>query len=245
MTLEALIFDVDGTLAETEEAHRTAFNAAFVEFGLNEQWPDPTHGWIWTRELYRRLLKVTGGKERIAAFLESGLGVDPAPWGPLIAEIHARKTAIFTRNVSRGVLELRPGVKKTIAWAASHGLRLAIATTTSRPNVDALCLAGFGRPADRVFEVIAAGDEVAAKKPAPDVYALALRRLGLAPEQCLALEDSRNGLVSASAAGLRCLVTPSLYTEGEDFGEADAVCAGLSPEAIQAFGPLANAQASA
>ncbi len=235
MALEALIFDVDGTLAETEEAHRAAFNAAFAEIGHAKRCPDSKHGWTWSRDLYARLLGVTGGKERIAAYVEADLGIDASAAQQFIAEIHGLKTAIFTHDVASGAVGLRPGVAETIAWAISRGLRLAIATTTSRPNVDALCLAEFGRPADMVFEVIAAGDEVARKKPAPDVYDLALERLGLRPEACLAVEDSLNGLKAAKAAGLRCLITPSLYTAEEDFSGANAICSELTPTAMDRF----------
>lgn len=201
--LEALIFDVDGTLAETEELHRAAFNAAFEAAGL---------GWHWTQDDYRRLLKTTGGKERIAAFMaETGAsGVD-------IPALHRAKTGFYTAMMAQGGLALRPGVADLIQRARSAGVRLAIATTTSRPNVDALCAACFGQPSEAVFEVIACGDEVAAKKPAPDVFLLALARLGLPAGACLALEDSRNGLRSALAAGLCTVVTPSVYTADEDF----------------------------
>lgn len=204
MTLAALIFDVDGTLAETEEAHRAAFNAAFDARGM---------GWHWTPDDYRRLLATTGGKERIADHaVRIGAALTPSE----IAALHADKTARYTDLIAAGELPLRPGVADLVAAARAAGLRLAIATTTSRPNIEALTLAAWGRPAAKVFDVIAAGDEVALKKPAPDVYLLALHRLGVAPEAALALEDSRNGLLSARAAGLRVLVTPSLYTDHED-----------------------------
>lgn len=209
MNVRALIWDVDGTLAETEELHRAAFNAAFAEAGL---------AWHWSQDDYRRLLKTTGGKERIAVFMaEIGAsGVD-------IPALHKAKTALYTSMMAQGGLALRPGVADLMAQARAAGIRLAIATTTSRPNVDALCAACFGQPSDQVFEVIASGDEVPAKKPAPDIYLLALQRLGLPANACLALEDSRNGLRSALAAGLRTIVTPSVYTMGEDFTGADAV----------------------
>lgn len=203
---EALIFDVDGTLAETEELHRRAFNETFAEWGL---------GWHWDRADYRRLLNVTGGKERIAAFMaEAGMhGTD-------IAALHRAKTARYSELMAQGGLELRPGVADLILQAKAAGLRLAVATTTSRVNVDALCAACFKRPAHDVFEVVAAGDEVARKKPAPDVFLLALERLDLAAGVCIAFEDSPNGLQSARAAGLATIVTPSAYTMGEDFAGA-------------------------
>jgi HAD superfamily hydrolase (TIGR01509 family) len=212
--VEALIFDVDGTLAETEELHRRAFNECFAEWDL---------GWHWGRADYARLLKTTGGKERIAAFMaEIGTeGVD-------IPALHAAKTARYTALMAQGAMHLRPGVAALIARARARGQRLAIATTTSRPNVEALSLACFARPASEVFDVIAAGDEVAMKKPAPDVYLLALDRLGLAPTACRAFEDSRNGLLSAQQAGLQVIVTPSAYTEGEDFTGATRILPDLT-----------------
>jgi HAD superfamily hydrolase (TIGR01509 family) len=211
---EALIFDVDGTLSETEEVHRRAFNESFAAWGL---------GWHWDRADYARLLKTTGGKERIAAFMAE-IGATDVD----IPALHAAKTARYTALVAKGEMPLRPGVADLIARARAKGQHLAVATTTSRPNVEALCLACFDRPAEAVFDVLACGDEVAVKKPAPDIYQLALSRLGLAPEVCLAFEDSRNGLLSALQAGLAVIVTPSAYTEGEDFSGAAAVLPDLT-----------------
>lgn len=211
MRPEALIFDVDGTLAETEELHRRAFNDSFAAHGL---------GWRWSRDDYRRLLQTTGGKERIAAHMR-GIGRDPGEID--IPALHRAKTDRYTALMAQGDLALRDGIANLIAAARSAGLRVAIATTTSRPNVDALCAATFGQPPEAIFAAIACGDEVAAKKPAPDVYALALDRLGLTPARAVAFEDSSNGLRSALCAGLPCIVTPSAYTAGEDFTGALAV----------------------
>lgn len=208
MSLAALIFDVDGTLAETEELHRAAFNAAFADAGL---------GWHWTRDIYRRLLKVTGGKERIAAWCAE-IG-DPLTPGD-IAVLHADKTNRYSGMMATGQIALRPGVARLRAEARTRGVALAVATTTTRANVEALTRAVWSATAAEIFEVIAAGDEVAAKKPAPDVYLMALRRLGIAADAALAFEDSRNGLLSARGAGLRTVITPSIYTLGEDFGGA-------------------------
>lgn len=207
--IRAFIWDVDGTLAETEEAHRLSFNAAFAAAGLD---------WDWDRQDYRRLLLTTGGKERIRAHAESiGHQIADAE----IRALHADKTLHYTRMVAEGAVALRAGIAQAIAKGRAAGIAQAIATTTSRPNVDALVEAAFGRPADQVFDVIAAGDEVAAKKPAPDVYLLALSRLGLSAADCIAFEDSRPGAASARAAGLRIVLTPSAYTEGDDFGPVD------------------------
>ncbi len=205
---EALILDVDGTLAETEELHRRAFNAAFAEAGL---------GWHWTQDDYRALLSTTGGKERMARFAgEQGLD----PTGLPIAALHRAKTAHYVALMEGGAIALRPGIAALMDEARAAGLRLAVATTTTPANVAALSRAVFGRPMEAVFDVIAAGDEVATKKPAPDVYLLALARLGLRADQAVAFEDSRNGLRAAQAAGLRCIVAPGLYTAHEDLSAA-------------------------
>ncbi|SDI20530.1 HAD-IA family hydrolase [Salipiger marinus] len=226
MTLAALIFDVDGTLAETEEAHRHAFNLSFAEAGL---------GWHWDRDTYRRLLRTTGGKERMRRYAqETG---QPAPD---VTALHARKTETYARQLAQG-LALRPGVADLVTAARAAGLRLAVATTTSAPNVQALARACWDRDADQVFDVIAAGDEVPRKKPAADIYTLALARLGLPAGAALAFEDSRNGVLAARGAGLRVVVTPALYTEAEDFTGALAVIPSL--ESAHWPEPLATALA--
>jgi HAD superfamily hydrolase (TIGR01509 family) len=207
--VKALIFDVDGTLAETEEAHRRAFNETFAAFGLD---------WDWTPDLYRALLKTTGGKERMRAYARDHRGLDPERLP--IAEIHAQKSEIYGEMVLTGRIPLRPGIPALLADAQAQGVRLAVATTTNLPNVEALIRGTLGCAASDVFEVIAAGDMVAAKKPAPDVYTLALEGLGLEAAACLAFEDSRNGLVSALGADLRCVACPSGYTEDDDLSGA-------------------------
>ena len=212
MALRAIIFDVDGTLSETEEAHRLAFNDTFAEFGLN---------WHWDRDLYRELLKTTGGKERMTAYARDHLGVEPDRDD--IARIHARKTERYGELIEGGAAALRPGIRELIEDAQAQGCRLAIATTTNRPNVDRLVAATLGIAAGDLFEVIAAGDEVEHKKPAPDVFNLALAGLGLGATDCVAIEDSRNGLLSAKGAGLACVVSPSIYSSGAPLDEADAV----------------------
>lgn len=210
-TLKALIFDVDGTLADTErDGHRCAFNLAFAEHGLD---------WHWDADTYGRLLAVTGGKERIRHYLEL---TEPAFLTRADAEaqiraLHATKTRHYVGLAGSGRIPLRPGVVDQIDWAMARGIRLAIATTTTPENVDALLAATLSGPARRAFEVIGAGDVVPAKKPAPDIYHWVLARLGLPADQCLAVEDSRNGLQAALGAGLRCLVTRNDYTRNEDF----------------------------
>lgn len=217
--MKAFIFDVDGTLAETEELHRAAFNEAFGRHGLS---------WHWDTARYKELLAVSGGKERMRRFMDAE-GLEPSePADELIRRLHLEKTDIYGRGVRDGRLALKPGVADLVSEAKRRGIRLAIATTTSRDNVDALLAVAFGGLED--FEVIACGDMVPAKKPAPDVYLLALAKLGLAPADCLAFEDSSNGLRSAKAAGLRCVVTPALYTRDEDFADADLVVEDLTDQ---------------
>lgn len=215
MTVEALIFDVDGTLAETEELHRRAFNAAFAQAGLD---------WDWSADLYRDLLRTTGGKERIAAHLAGlpqGGSAAAALDAAAIAALHRRKTDLYGAMMAEGALSLRPGVREVVEAARGAGLGLALATTTSPANVEALVQSTWGCPARALFDVIAAGDEVAAKKPAPDVYRLALERLGRPAAACIAFEDSRNGVLAARAAGLRVVATPAIFTAHEDLSDAD------------------------
>jgi len=200
--LKALIFDVDGTLAETEDLHRQAFNRAFVELGLP---------WHWDAALYADLLTVMGGKERLAYYIDTQHAPDAKALHALAPEIHARKTAAYGALVVESRLPLRPGIARLIAEARAAGIRLAVATTTSRPNVDRLLAINFP-PGDAPFDVIAAGDEADRKKPAPDVYLLALAGLDVAAWEAVAFEDSAAGISSARAAGLPVLATRSRYT---------------------------------
>lgn len=216
--LEALIFDVDGTLAETEELHRRAFNEAFAEAGLD---------WRWGTELYRDLLKVTGGKERMLHYAAAYRPHERAPAEEQLRALHARKTERYAALVETGAVRLRPGFARLLAEAREAGMRLAIATTTSPPNVAALLRATLGPASERLFEVIVAGDAAARKKPFPDAYELALAELGLTSASCIAFEDSANGLRAARGAGLATIVTPSLYTADEDFDGALAVLSHL------------------
>jgi HAD superfamily hydrolase (TIGR01509 family) len=227
LSLEAIIFDVDGTLAETEEVHRAAFNFAFLEAGLP---------WHWNQALYGRLLKVTGGKERIRHYLySSGIDTLSADPGAAIAALHAAKTARYAQMLHSGEIQLRPGFHALLEEARRAGVRMAIATTTSLPNVEALLKATHGERAMSYFEVIAAGDSVASKKPAPDIYLSALRQLRLPASACLAVEDSQNGLRAALAADLATLVIRSSYTEGDDFSGAALVVGSLA-EASERLG---------
>lgn len=229
--LKAIIFDVDGTLSETEEVHRHAFNGAFREKGLD---------WHWSRKLYKKLLDVSGGKERIRQFIDQHHRQYPEidDLDEFIRDIHLTKTAKYTRMVLDGKASLRPGIRQLIRNTAINGYRLAIATTTSIPNVEALLSAAFGGEGMALFEVICAGDSVPAKKPAPDIYIAALERLKLRADECIAIEDSRNGLLSAVAAGIPTVITPGVYTKDQCFDEAACVIENL---AAVSFGELISA----
>ena len=230
MTLEALIFDVDGTLAETEELHRQAFNRTFERFGLD---------WMWDRELYTDLLQTTGGKERILRYIEDHHPERRDLVGK-IADLHATKSRAYVELLADGALELRPGVARLIHEARAAGVRLAIATTTTPDNVAALLTSTLG-PESPGWFAIAAGDMVARKKPDPAVYALALHMLAVEPSRAIAFEDSVNGIAAARAAGLAVVATPSLYLAKEDLSAATAVVGDLG-EPGAPLRPIAGAQ---
>lgn len=216
-----LIFDVDGTLADTErDGHRPAFNAAFAQAGLD---------WEWSEDLYGELLAVTGGKERMQFYLDKYRPdfVQPPDIQAIIAKLHVAKTDYFTRILAAGKIPLRPGVKRLIDEARAAGVRLAISTTTTPVNVEALLLHSMGAQAAGWFEVIAAGDDAKAKKPDPEIYRVVLERLGVSPAECLAIEDSANGVKSALGAGIKTLVTINGYTRDDDLRGAVLVVDGL------------------
>ncbi len=226
MGLEALIFDVDGTVADTEEVHRQAFNAAFSEAG---------YPWVWDRGRYKGLLATAGGRERLLRYLkEIGFSTpDGEDLEAFAQRLHERKTTLFgERLAGGGCIPLRPGVERLIGEAFDSGLRLAIATTTSPGNVEALFAATAGTDVLARFEVIGAGDCVAHKKPAPDIYSYVLHALNLAPDVCLAIEDSANGLESANAAGVGTVITVATYTADETFIGARAVLSDLGDPGI-------------
>lgn len=211
--LRALIFDVDGTLADTETAHRHAFNAAFVEVGLD---------WHWDASLYAGLLAVAGGKERLLHYWNI---IDPDESGgdkvqETINAVHAIKTQFYEALICDGKLSLRPGIGRLIREAQAAGMPMAIATTTTPANIDALLRSSLGKDWRQLFVAVCDASTITTKKPAPDVYLAALAALGLPGADCLAFEDSEIGLRAAVAAGIPTLITPSIYTSGQQFTEA-------------------------
>lgn len=213
---QVLIFDVDGTLADTEEIHRVAFNLAFREFGLE---------WEWTPKLYGELLKVSGGRERMQFYAESlGTGfVWPRNPSEYFREVHRVKTAHYARMVVEGKVPLRPGVRRLLEEARAHGVRLALATNTRRVNVDALLTQNIGAHWPEWFAVVATCDIVEEKKPSPAVYEFVLATLGIAPRRCLAFEDTVNGNRAALAAGVKTIITTHYFTRNDRFPGASLV----------------------
>ena len=222
MTLRALLFDLDGTLADTERlGHRPAYNRAFRKLGLPFRWGP---------KLYRKLLKQPGGQERLLHYLQryrpelgehqGAVDADPKSW---IKAVHALKSRYFRRLVRRGRVPLRPGVARLIAEARSESLRLALVTSASRATLQPILRHSLGAGLVEHLDVLVCGEDVEHKKPAPDLYLLALARLDLAPRQCVAIEDSEMGLAAAVAAGIATVVTTNDNTAHEDFDLAQLV----------------------
>lgn len=215
--LRALIFDVDGTLADTErDGHRLAFNHAFAEAGLN---------WEWSVPFYGELLAIAGGKERLRFYLENyqpDFAV-PTTVDQFIAELHASKTKYYQQLATSGAIPLRPGVKRLLQEARANGIRLAIATTSALPNVISLLQQTLAPDALEWFELIAAGDIVPVKKPASDIYQYVLRKMGLSASDCIAIEDSLHGLQAAVGVGIKTVITINDYTHSPDFSGAALV----------------------
>ena len=213
--LRALIFDVDGTLADTESAHRVAFNQAFADFGLD---------WHWDEPLYTELLNISGGKERILHYWK-GRQPDLRELAAMalqdtINRLHELKTAAYESAINDGAISLRPGILKLMDEALAGGLQMAIATTTSPVNIAALMRRAVGPDWRLNFAAIGDASTAPIKKPDPQVYLQMLAALKLEPAQCLAFEDSSNGLRAATAAGLATVITPTRYTAHNDFSGA-------------------------
>jgi beta-phosphoglucomutase-like phosphatase (HAD superfamily) len=221
--LQALIFDVDGTLADTESAHLAAFNQAFAEMGMD---------WVWDEALYTGLLDISGGKERILHYWKSRnpgmLEVDAMALSDTVDRLHELKTAAYEAAVHDGAVSLRPGVIKLMDEALAQGLQMAIATTTSPVNIAALMRRAIGPDWRLNFTAIGDASTAPIKKPHPQVYLQMLVALKLPPAACLALEDSSNGLRAATAAGLATVITPTTYTVHHNFSNALRVVPDLS-----------------
>jgi HAD superfamily hydrolase (TIGR01509 family) len=220
----ALVFDCDGVLADTERyGHLPAFNAMFEEFGLPVRWSEAE---------YAEKLLVGGGKERMATILTpdflaaAGLPSDRDELAEHIASWHRRKTEIYTGIIASGSIPPRPGVRRIAEEAADAGWSLAVASTSAEVSVCSVLAHVMGDALAGRFAVFA-GDVVPHKKPAPDIYLLAVSELGVAPDATVVVEDSRNGMLAALDAGLACVVTPSSYTSGEDFTGATLVVSSL------------------
>jgi HAD superfamily hydrolase (TIGR01509 family) len=226
--LKALIFDVDGTLADTERFHLAAFNQAFAAEGLDWQWDEP---------LYTQLLDISGGKERILHYWQQTRGhlldVDGAGVRDTVERIHLLKTAAYEAMVNAGEVELRPGVLGLIDDAARHGLQVAIATTTSPANVAALLRKAMGPHWRLNFTAVCDASSAPLKKPHPQVYRRVLESLGLPAQACLAFEDSSNGLRSARAAGIATVITPTHFSAHHDFSGALRVLDSLEGVAVE------------
>jgi beta-phosphoglucomutase-like phosphatase (HAD superfamily) len=222
-TLQALIFDVDGTLADTERAHMAAFNHAFREMRMD---------WVWDEALYTKLLDISGGKERILHYWKQVnpdvKALNAQDLTDRIDRIHQLKTAAYENAVNNGEVSLRPGVLRLMDEALGAGLQLAIATTTSPVNIAALLRHAIGSDWRMNFSAIGDASTAPIKKPHPQVYLQMLEALQLPAAQCLAFEDSNNGLRAAMAAGLATLVTPNNFTAHHDFTGALRVVPDLS-----------------
>lgn len=226
MTLRAVLFDVDGTLADTEAlGHRPAYNRAFRKLGLSLRWGP---------KLYRRLLKQPGGRERLRYYVEhyqpdlgeqqAEAGADLDAW---VAKVHELKSKYFRRRMRQGRVPLRPGIARLMREARAHGLKLAIVTNASLKTLKPVLKYCMGPELAAEIEVIASGEEVPRKKPAPDLYRLALRRLGVSAHEAIALEDSEMGLQAAAAAGVPAVVTVNRDTLDQDFAAAALVVSSL------------------
>ncbi len=222
-TLKALIFDVDGTLADTEEVHRLAFNETFHKFGLD---------WHWSPELYIRLLSISGGRIRIRQYMEEHPPLLPAgeDYDSYTARIHKDKTERYARMLVEGHVTLRPGVLRLINEAREQGLRLGIATSTARSNVHTLLDNNLPADWQDWFDVIATCEEIKKQKPSPAVYNHVIWQMGLSPTEVVAFEDTENGNIAAVSAGMKTIITTHYFTEHHDFRGASLVLNGLGDE---------------
>jgi beta-phosphoglucomutase-like phosphatase (HAD superfamily) len=227
--LKAIIFDVDGTLAETEDAHLAAFNAAFAEEGID---------WHWSESTYRGLLEIAGSRERMLHYARVHAHTHDHALQALIERLYRRKTALYRQIAARGEIELRPGALELIQEAAQAGTLLAIATTTSPDNISTLLESEMGPSWRSFFAAIGDASTAPLKKPDPQVYRQVVAKLAVPPASCIAVEDSSNGLRAATAAGIATVITPSRWSSGHDFSAAALVVPDLSELAVSDLNQL-------
>ncbi len=213
--IKAVFFDQDGVIIDTErDGHRVSFNMTFKEFGFTDE---------WSVDYYHELLQVAGGKERMKHHAQTKGFSKPIPaeeLDELVKSMHKRKTALFVELIETGKLPLRPGIHRFMKEAMEAGLKIAVCTTSNEQAAKTIT----GKIlSDIKFDLVLAGDVVSNKKPDPEIYNLALSKLGLKPEECFVVEDSKNGVKAAKAAGLRCVVTTNVYTEKEDVDAGDII----------------------
>jgi len=239
----ALLFDCDGVLADTErDGHLVAFNRMWREQGVN---------WQWSLDQYAVKLKIGGGKERIASLANDAdfRAAYPVPdsdqqWQATVAQWHRRKSDIFKELVAAGAMPGRPGVKRLAQEAFDQGWTLAVCSTSALASVQAVLDTVMGKELSGKFAGVFAGDIVKAKKPAPDIYNHAADALGLTHADCVVIEDSRNGLLAATAAGMKCVITVNVLTEREDFSEAALVVSSLGDPGGEPARVIANRSAA-
>lgn len=232
--LKALIFDCDGVLAETErDGHRVAFNTAFEENGITAK---------WSVEEYGKLVNISGGKERMVAYFNKHPNIisNEQINGNYIQKLHKRKTQVFMEMSAKGKLPSRLGIKRIIKEAHDEGVLLFVCSTSHKKSVSELLRSNLGEEYLKWFTELLCGDIVTNKKPSPDIYNLVREKYALKGTECFVVEDSRNGLLAAKAAGMNCLVTPSFYSLNEDFTEADLVVSSLGEPGLNEFHIIKN-----
>lgn len=236
MTIKAVFFDQDGVIIDTErDGHRVSFNMTFKEFGFTDE---------WDVEYYHELLQIAGGKERMKHHWKTKGFSKPLTEEEidnLVKEMHKRKTALFVELIETGKLPLRPGIHRFMKEAMEAGLQIAVCTTSNEKAAKAVTEKAL---ADIKFDLVLAGDVVQNKKPDPEIYNLALSKLGLKPEEVFVVEDSKNGVKAAKAAGLKTIVTTNHYTEKEDVNAGDMIVSCLGDpdgeKAVMRKGDLAG-----
>ena len=220
MKLNAILFDVGGTIAESEEIHRVSFNEAFKEFGLN---------WYWDEAIYRELVFIGGGKERIKHYITRAWPemLKQKNLTKYIESVHRIKGQIYEELLNNTQYKTRPGIIRLLKELKNEKIRLAIVSDTTEENLINLFKKGLGINPIEWFEILAHGGCTIQKKPSPDIYLWTLERLKLPPESCLAIEDAPRGVDSAIDAGLKVLVTPSIYTLEEKFEKSSLLLSHL------------------